>query len=69
MPASATEELAASLHRGILGALLAIVGLGGLGLARRLLVGEYLTGAVGAAVALGAGYWILSLFRDGLRER
>ena len=71
MPPSAsnTEKLASSLHRGILGLFLGMVGLLGVGLARKLLMGDYLLGTVGVVLALGAGYWILSLFFEGLQER
>ncbi|WP_181686190.1 hypothetical protein [Halorhabdus salina] len=72
MPSSEsnTEKLASSLHRGILGLFLGMVGLLGVELAREeLLKGHYLLGTVGVVLALGAGYWILSLFLEGLRER
>ncbi|QGN06415.1 hypothetical protein Hrd1104_03285 [Halorhabdus sp. CBA1104] len=68
-PESATEQLASSLHRGLLGLFLGIVGLIALQLAGRLLVGEYLIGIIGVIVTLGTGYWILSLFIEGLQER
>ena len=38
-------------------------------MARRLLVGDYLIGIIGVIVTLGIGYWILSLFFEGLQER
>ncbi|ERJ06264.1 hypothetical protein HLRTI_001743 [Halorhabdus tiamatea SARL4B] len=66
---SNTEKLVSSLHRGILGLLLGMFGLLGVGLAKKLLMGDYLLGTVGVVLALGAGYWILSLFQEGLRER
>ncbi|WP_229115341.1 hypothetical protein [Halapricum desulfuricans] len=66
---SETEKLMSSLHRGLLGLLLGIVGIFALQLARRLLVGEYLIGIIGVIVTLGTGYWILSLFFEGLQER
>ena len=71
MPSSEsnTGKLASSLHRGILGLLLGMVGLLGVELARKLLMGHYLLGTVGVVLALGAGYWILWLFQEGLRER
>lgn len=71
MPSAESEmqQFASSLHRGILGLLLAIVGILGIGMGRRLLVGDYLIGIFGVILAVGAGYWILSLFLDGLRER
>ncbi|MCU4728220.1 hypothetical protein [Halapricum hydrolyticum] len=68
-PESETEQLASSLHRGLLGLLLGIVGIFALQLAERLLVGEYLIGIIGVIVTLGIGYWILSLFFEGLQER
>ena len=66
---SETEQLASSLHRGLLGLLLGIVGVFALQLAGRLLVGDYLLGIIGVIVTLGTGYWILSLFFEGLQER
>jgi hypothetical protein len=66
---SSTDELASSLHRGVLGTLLAIVALLGVGLARGLASGEYLVGTLGLLLAVGAGYWILDLFREGLQQR
>ena len=68
-PESETEQLASSLHRALLGLLLGIVGLFALQLAGRLLVGDYLIGIIGVIVIVGAGYWILSLFVEGLQER
>jgi len=58
-----------SLHRGILGLFLGIVGIFAAGMAKRLLVGDYLIGSIGVIVTLGIGYWILSLFFEGLQER
>jgi Na+-translocating ferredoxin:NAD+ oxidoreductase RnfE subunit len=67
---SAFDTLASSVHRALLGGLLAILALVALGWIARLIGdGSYLPGAVGALVAVGAAYWILSLFREGLRER
>jgi len=66
---SDTDRFASALHRGILGALLAILALLGLGWARRLLAGDLLWGALGLLLFLGAGYWIVALFREGLAER
>ncbi|WP_275737298.1 hypothetical protein [Halorhabdus sp. SVX81] len=68
-PESKTEQLASSLHRGLLGLLLGIVGIFAIGMARELLVGDYLIGIIGVIVTLGTGYWILSLFFEGLQER
>lgn len=71
MPSTESDArtLASSLHRSILGFGLAVLGLLGVGLARQLLTGDYLVGVAGVVIALGAGYWVLSLFLDGLRER
>jgi len=66
---SETEQLASSLHRGLLGLLLGIIGLFAIEMARRLLLGDYLIGIIGVIVTLGIGYWILSLFFEGLQER
>lgn len=61
-----TEELAASLHRTILGTLLGILLIFGIGFGRAGFGdGNYLYGILGVAVALIAGYWILDLFREG----
>lgn len=57
-----------AIQRGILGVLLAVVGLFGLGAAPGLLEGEYVSGGAGALLAVGAGYWIGWLFLDGLRS-
>lgn len=60
-----TEELAASLHRTVLGILLAIFLIFGIGFARAGLAdGNYLYGILGTAAALIAGYWIVDLFRE-----
>ena len=66
---SETEKFASALHRGLLGYFLGIVGLFALQLAGKLLVGEYLIGMIGVIVTVGTGYWILSLFFEGLQER
>jgi len=67
---SATEKLASSLHRGLLGLLLGLVGLFALQMAREhLVIGDYLIGIIGVIVTLGIGYWMLSLFFEGLQER
>ena len=68
-PESATEQFTSSLHRGLLGLFLGIVGIFAIQLAGRLLVGDYLIGIIGVIVTLGTGYWILSLFFEGLQER
>jgi len=52
-----------------LGLLLGIIGLFAIEMARRLLLGDYLIGIIGVIVTLGIGYWILSLFFEGLQER
>ncbi|WIV66505.1 hypothetical protein [Natrialbaceae archaeon AArc-T1-2] len=65
-----TGTLASSLHRSILGALLAIVGIVGLGMALEWLPDDnVVAGVVGLAIAVGAAVWIASLFLEGLRER
>ncbi|MFC6960847.1 hypothetical protein [Halocatena marina] len=71
MPSTESDAgtLASSLHRSILGFGLAVLGILGVGLARQLLTGEYLVGVAGVGIALGAGYWILSLFLEGLHDR
>jgi ABC-type antimicrobial peptide transport system permease subunit len=66
---SETEQLTSSLHRGLLGLLLGIVGIFAIEMARGLLVGDYLIGIIGVIVTFGIGYWILSLFFEGLQER
>ncbi|QLD88927.1 hypothetical protein HWV07_07745 [Natronomonas salina] len=66
---SGVDDLASSLHRTALGTLLAIVGILGVGLARRLPDGDYLIGLLGVVLALGAVVWISSLLGEGLRER
>lgn len=66
---SETEKLTSSLHRGFLGLLLGIVGIFAIEMARGLLIGDYLSGIIGVIVTLGIGYWILSLFFEGLQER
>ena len=64
------DRLVGSIHRAVLGALLAIFVVLGIGVAISALpAGSYVVGGLGAAVALGVGYWILSLFAEGLRER
>ncbi|WMT10306.1 hypothetical protein NP511_22180 (plasmid) [Natrinema thermotolerans] len=60
----------ASIHRSILGALLAIAGIVGLAWVREALTGGYLLfGIVGIVVAGIAVYWIYYLFMEGLQER
>jgi hypothetical protein len=60
----------ASIHRSILGALLAIAGIIGLaGVMEALTGGHVLFGIVGIVVAAIAAYWIYYLFIEGLQER
>ncbi|MDG5759507.1 hypothetical protein QA600_09160 [Natronococcus sp. A-GB1] len=60
----------ASIHRSILGALLAIAGIVGLaGVMEALTGGHLLFGIVGIVVAGVAAYWIYYLFMEGLQER
>ena len=66
---SGTDQFMSSLHRGLLGLLLGIVGLFASQMAGGLLVGDYLIGIIGVIVTLGIGYWIVWLFFEGLRER
>ena len=62
--------LASSLHRSILGVLLAIAGMIGLGwVLEAVSGGSLLFGAVGIVVAVIAGYWIAALFVEGVGER
>lgn len=66
-----TERFVASLHRAVLGVLLAVVALTGLGwFVRAAASGERtLLGVGGLAIAAIAGVWIAALFAEGLRER
>ncbi|MDQ2052289.1 hypothetical protein RBH26_17590 [Natronolimnohabitans sp. A-GB9] len=67
---SDTGKLASSLHRSILGALLAIAGLIGLGwVIEAIAGGSPLFGALGLVIAGFAAFWIVSLFVEGTRER
>ena len=66
---SGTSDLADALQRGLLGVPLTILVIFGLWLAQGLADGRYLSGVAGLALALGAGYWIVDLFRQGLADR
>ena len=66
---SETDTLARSLHRSILGTMLAILALVGLAMARGFLSGDYLVGLLGAGLAIGSSAWILALLREAFRER
>jgi len=66
---SGTEQFMSALHRGLLGLFLGIFGIFALQMAGRLFVGDYLLGSIGVIGTLGIGYWILSLFLEGLQER
>ncbi|QSX00578.1 hypothetical protein [Haloterrigena alkaliphila] len=67
---TSSETFVASLHRTILGALLAAAGLVGIGGVREAISdGSVLYGVLGVALAGVAAYWIFDLFVDGLRER
>ncbi len=71
---NAVEQLASSFHRSILGALLALVGIVGIGLLRRTnfqfgTTENLLLGVVGIALAGGAVIWIGYLFVEGFREQ
>ncbi|ELZ89896.1 hypothetical protein [Haloferax sulfurifontis] len=61
-------ELWSAVQRAILGGLLAIVAILGFGWTRQLGTGNLLVGSFGLLLFVGAGYWILSLFRMGLDE-
>lgn len=64
------EKFIASIHRSILGALLAIAGIVGLAGVMEALTGGYLLfGLVGIGVAGIAVCWIYYLFMEGLQER
>lgn len=62
-----TEKFFSSLHRSLLGYLLALVGLAGFGLVTQ--SDSLLSGIAGVVVVGTAGCWIGYLFIDGLRER
>ncbi|WP_152421386.1 hypothetical protein [Natronococcus amylolyticus] len=63
-------KFVASIHRSILGALLAIAGIVGLaGVMEAVTGGHLLFGVVGIVVAGIAVYWIYYLFMEGLQER
>lgn len=67
---SSLEALAASLHRSVLGAMLAVVLLVTIGWGvNTLVVHQNPLGLLSLLVGLGAAYWIGSLFVEGLRER
>lgn len=64
-PNTNTEELAASLHRTVLGILLAVFLIFGIGFARAGFTdGNYLYAILGVAATLISGYWIVDLFRQ-----
>lgn len=64
---SSTDALAASLHRSILGVLLAILALVGLSIAVNA-DGNLLMAVAGAVAAVGAVLWIGWLFVEGYRD-
>jgi uncharacterized membrane protein HdeD (DUF308 family) len=67
---SRTETLAASIHRAVLGGLLAIVAVFAVGWIFRALPAEnYVVGVVAVLLAVGTVSWIVHLFVDGYRER
>ena len=70
-PTSDTELFVASLHRSLLGVLLAVVALIGLSWFRRAAAaGErVLLGIGGLAIAAFAIVWVATLFLEGLRDR
>ncbi|WP_049968129.1 hypothetical protein [Haloferax prahovense] len=61
-------ELWSATQRAILGGLLAIVAILGFGWAQQLGTGNLLVGSFGVLLFVGAGYWLLDLFRTGLEE-
>lgn len=68
MPDSDTDRLASALHRSVLGVMLALVALLTLGWGARAVLDGRPLGALGVLVGLGAVYWIVDLFREGMRE-
>ncbi|MFC6834993.1 SHOCT domain-containing protein [Halomarina ordinaria] len=69
MDISHTDRLASSLHRAMLGGLLAVFGLVAFGtLFRSLSSGSYLIGVVSLVVLVGCGFWVFSLFETGMNE-
>jgi hypothetical protein len=67
---SSSETLAASIHRAVLGGLLAIVAVFAVGsIIRAFPAGNYVVGVVAVLVAVGTVSWIVHLFVDGYRER
>ncbi|WP_255192730.1 hypothetical protein [Natronobeatus ordinarius] len=67
---SGTGTFVSSIHRSILGALLAIAGLIGLSWALGAIYGgSLLLGVAGIAVVGIAACWIIYLFVEGLQER
>ena len=67
---SDTDRFVASVHRAILGVLLALAAVFGLGLLRRgISDGNVLFAIAGLVIAALAIGWIVALFREGLRER
>ena len=67
---SDTEQFVSSIHRTLLGVLLAVVGLVGLGALRAGVTdGTLPLGIGGLVLTVLAAVWIASLFLEGLRER
>ncbi|NUC74632.1 hypothetical protein HTZ84_20420 [Haloterrigena sp. SYSU A558-1] len=65
-----TDRFVASIHRAILGVLLALAAVFGLGLLRTgVSDGNVPFGIAGLAIAAITIGWIVALFREGLRER
>jgi hypothetical protein len=66
---SPVDELVSGLHRGVLGALLAALGIVAAGVARVRLLDDPVVGVPAALVAALALLVLLALFVEGLRER
>lgn len=65
---SDTDRFVSSLHRSILGVLLAILAFAAFGMGSETLVRGNPLGILGILVGLGATYWIIDLLRQGMRE-
>lgn len=65
---SPLDELATGLHRGVLGALLAVLGIVAAGAARVRLLDDPVVGIPAALVVALAFLLLVALFAEGLRE-
>ncbi|KTG27219.1 hypothetical protein [Haloferax profundi] len=64
------DQLVSSVHRAILGGLLAVVGIIAFGTTSRALgSGQFVLGLVSLGVLVGCIFWVLSLLEEGLKER